>query len=152
MKYKKQIVTGALALSLLIAGSSVFAATPQDLGIKSQISYQKNTKTDKTAKSNTIVGTISAISDTGFTLDIKNLKTKLISSVDVKTDTTTIYKKDGVNATVLDLAVAQKAITVGTLDKTNNILTARTVKIITKAVVPKSKKNTKTSKIPAKTN
>ncbi|MFA6586255.1 MAG: hypothetical protein WCS86_03805 [Candidatus Paceibacterota bacterium] len=138
MKYKKQIATGALAISLLIAGSPVFAATPQDLGIKNtQSVYQKQNKNNKNIKvkvkgrTNTI-GTISAMSDTGFTLEIKNMKAKTTSSVDVKTGTTTKYTKNGLSATVSDLIVGQKVIVTGTLDKTTNILTAKQVKIVTK--------------------
>ncbi|MFA5841057.1 MAG: hypothetical protein WC847_02170 [Candidatus Paceibacterota bacterium] len=140
MKYKKQIATGALAISLLVSGSSVFAAGPQDLGIKNvQPIHQKEGKGEKglrirrTGKAN-IVGTIGVLSSTGFTIDVKNLKTKQISSVDVKTDASTTYKKDGISATLSNLAVGQKVIVVGTLDKTTNILTAKTVKIVTKAV------------------
>lgn len=135
-KYKKQIATGALAFSLLVGGSSVFAATPQDLGIKNvQSTYQKHSKTNKKTKTllqkrNNTIGTISAINDTGFTLEIKNLKTKVTSSVDVKTNTSTIYSKNGVKDTATDLAVGQKVVVIGTLDKTTNILTAKQVKIV----------------------
>lgn len=132
-KYKKQIVTGAIALSLLISGSSVFAATPQDLGIKSANTYQKQTgvKQVKTGvkKQNSIVGTVSAINGLDFTIDVKNLKTKVISSVDVQTNTSTTFSKNGISATISDLAVGQKVIITGTLDKTTNILTAKKVKI-----------------------
>ena len=137
MKYKKQIATGALAISLLVSGSSVFAASPQDLGIKNVHStYQKQNKNNKNLKNrkmgkNNIVGTIGALTATGFTVDVKNMKTKVASSVDVKTDTSTTYKKDGISATSLDLAVGQKVIVAGALDKTTNILTAKTVKIVT---------------------
>lgn len=134
MKYKKQIVTGALALSLLVGGSSVFAATPQDLGIKKvQQTYQKqskNLKIKNKGSSNTI-GIISAINGTGFTLDIKNLKAKTTSSVDVKIDTLTIYSKNGIKTTIADLAVGQKVVIIGTLDKVTNIITAKQVKIVT---------------------
>ena len=51
MKYKQHIATGALAISLLVSGSSVFAATPQDLGIKNtQQVYQKQNKSLKIKK------------------------------------------------------------------------------------------------------
>jgi len=138
MKYKKQLATGALALSLLIGSSSVFAATPQDLGIKnSQPIYQKQNKNTlkikNTGRSN-IVGTISAINGSGFIIDIKNMKTKVTSSVDVKIDTSTTYRKNGLKASVADLAVGQKVIIIGTLDKTTNIVTAKQVKIIIKNV------------------
>lgn len=146
MKYKKQIATGALAISLLVGGSSVFAATPQDLGIKNtHPTYQKQNKNPKIKKNigkSNIVGTVEAISGTGFTVNVKNMKNKTTSSIDVVTDSSTTYKKDGLNATIADLAVGQKVIVAGTLDKTTNILTAKTVKIITKvAIVKKVKKN-----------
>jgi hypothetical protein len=132
MKYKKQIATGALAFSLLISGTNVFAATPQDLGIKNTTQTQKqnkNLKVKKTGKSN-LVGTISSITSAGFMVDVKNKKTKITSSVDVKTSAITKYSKNGVSASISDLAVGQKVIVVGTLDKTTNILTAKTVKIV----------------------
>ena len=146
MKYKRQIATGALAISLLVGGSSVFAATPQDLGIKKvQSTYQKQNKVSKiknTGKSN-IVGMIGVINDTGFTVEIKNLKTKVSSSVDVLTNTGTVYSKNGINATIADLIVGQKVIVTGTLDKTTNIVTAKTVRIITKTVtISQNKKGT----------
>ena len=72
------------------------------------------------------------------------MKTKTTSSVDIVTNTGTMYKKDGLSATVADLAVGQKVIVLGTLDKTTNILTAKTVKIVTKAMTPKVKKVKKT--------
>jgi hypothetical protein len=133
MKYKKQIATGALAISLLVGGSSVFAATPQDLGIKnSQQIYQKqnksNSKVKNVGRSNT-VGTVSSISSTGFVVDVKNRKTKATSSVDVATNGMTTYSKNGVKAEASSLSVGQKVIVVGTLDKTTNIITAKTVKI-----------------------
>ena len=133
MKYKKHIATGALAISLLVGGTSVFAATPQDLGIKntSQV-YQrqdKNSKVKKAGKSKE-VGTVSLISSTGFTVDVKNLKNKTTSSIEVITDSNTVYSKNGLTASATDLAIGQKIIVVGTLDKTTNILTAKTVKIV----------------------
>jgi hypothetical protein len=136
MKYKKHIATGVLAFSLLISGSNVFASTPKDIGIKNvQPTYQKQNKNNKnlkiknTGKNNT-VGTISAISNTGFTVNVKNMKTKITSSVDVKTDIGTGYSKNGINAKVSDLSTGQRVIVIGDLDKTTNILTAKTVKIV----------------------
>ena len=131
MKYKKQIATGALAISLLVGGSSVFAATPQDLGIKNtQQVYQKANKTSKkTLGKSKTVGIVGSISGLGFTLEVKNLKNKTTSSIDVNTNTGTTYSKNGITATATDLALGQKVIVVGTLDKTTNIITAKTVKI-----------------------
>lgn len=137
MKYKKQIATGALAFSLLISGSSVFAATPRDLGIKNgQQIYQKqnkNLRIKNKRRSNT-VGTISAITNAGFTIQIKNMRTKTTSSVDVKTNTSTKYSKNGISALVSDLSVGQRIIVIGDLDKTTNIINAKIVKIATKTI------------------
>ena len=134
MKYKKQLATGALALSLLVGGTSVYAATTQDLGIKNVHStYQKQNKPNQAVvlkKKNNKVGTVAALTATGFTLDVKNMKAKTTSSVDVKNDVSTVYTKDGAKATVSDLAVGQKVIASGTFDSTTNILTAKTVKIV----------------------
>ncbi|MEI6280409.1 MAG: DUF5666 domain-containing protein [bacterium] len=145
MKYKRQIATGALAISLLVGGSSVFAASPKDLGIK--ITQQSNQKTNKkvtTTRNNTTVGTIGAINNSGFTVNIKNLKTKVISSIDVITNSLTSYKKDGISSSPSDLALGQKVNVYGTLDKKTGTLTAKSVRIITK-VASSIKKNTKTT-------
>ena len=156
MKYKKQLATGALALSLLVSGSSVMAFSPQDLGIKNvQKTYQKQNKSNSKMmgfrKGNNLVGTVSALTSTGFTVNIINMKTKVASSVDVVTNTATVYKKDGLNAVAGDLQVGQKVIVVGTLDKTTNILTAKKVKIITKVPLLKEKIN-KVENMTTKTN
>ena len=137
MKYKRQIATGALALSLLVGGSSVFAATPQDLGIKKeQHVYQKQNKNNKNvpniknkSKSN-ITGMVSVISDTGFTVEVKNAKAKTTGAVDIKTDASTTYTKNGMKASVSDLAIGQKVVVIGVLDETTNIVTAKQVKIV----------------------
>ena len=67
-------------------------------------------------------------------------KRQVASSVDVVTNIATTYKKDGLDAIATDLLVGQKVVVSGTLDKTTNILTAKTVKIVTKAQVVKVKK------------
>ncbi len=139
MKYKKHIATGALALSLLVGGSSVFAASPQGVGIKSvQSNYQKNGRKN-------IIGTVDAVSDTGFTVEIKNMKTKISTSTDVTTNTTTEYSKNGATATASDVTVGEKVIVGGTIDKTTGIVTAKTVKIVPK-IVAKIHKTKITSK------
>lgn len=136
MKYKKHIATGALAISLLVGGSRVYAATPQDLGIKNvEQTYQRQQKNnkhlkDKNRERNNVVGSVSAVNASGFTLELKNMRTKVILSVDVKTDANTVYKKNGLDASSSDLVVGQKVIVVGALDKTTNILTAKIVKMV----------------------
>lgn len=151
MKYKKQLATGALALSLLVGGSTIYAASPQDLGIKSvgkfYQKYNKNREREgmELRKQNNTIGVIEALTSPGFTVSVTNRKTKIAYSVDVKTDATTIYKKDGLEASLPDLSVGQKVIVQGPLDKTTNILNAKKVKIITKDFAPKVKKELKTA-------
>ena len=153
MKYKKQFATGALAFSLLIGGSNVFAATPQDLGIKNvQPTFQKQNKPSKTVKSKKgkdVVGIVSSINSTGFAMDIKNLKTNVTVSAEVSTNTATVFTKNGTNVTSADLLVGQKVIVNGTLDPVTNIVTAKQVKIVTATTV-KTKVN-KAKKIAPKT-
>ena len=132
MKYKKQIATSALALSLLVIGSSVYAAVPQDISVKSvQPSQQKINKSVKSKKDNIVIGTISAISDTGFTVETKNLKTKAVSSIEVKTGSSTIYRKNGIVIKSSDLTIGEKAIISGSLDKKTSIIIANKVGINT---------------------
>jgi len=134
MKYKKQIATGALAISLLVGGSSVFASTPRDLGIKKEHQvYQKQDKNIKVrhkGRRNT-VGTIASINSSGFMVEVRNKKTGVVSSVEVKANASTVYQKNGIETTISDLAVGQKVVVVGNLDKTTNIVTAKAVKIVT---------------------
>lgn len=139
MKYKKHIATGALAFSLLVGGSVVFAATPQDLGIKNtQSTFQKQHKNEKNTKierkADNVIGVVSAIDTTGFTVDVKNFKTKVSQSIEIKTDATTVYRKNGITAMPSELIVGQKVIIVGSLDRTTNIMLAKQVKIVTKAM------------------
>ncbi|MFA6301281.1 MAG: hypothetical protein WC609_02940 [Candidatus Paceibacterota bacterium] len=133
MKYKKHIATGALAISLLVGGTPILAATPQDLGIKNiQYLHQKQNKNFKIHKEGrrNIVGTITMMNDTGFIMEIKNVKTNTISSVDVNTDTLTKYAMNGTIATYSDLRVGQKVIVAGKLDKATNIINAKRVRIV----------------------
>lgn len=137
MKYKKHIATGALAISLLVSGSSVFAETTQDLGIKGvQHIYQKQNKENKNLrvknrKRSNVVGTISAINDNGFVIEIKNMRRKSMLSADIQTDINTTYKKNGLVSPKSDLAVGQKVVIVGNFDKATTIIIAKTVKIVT---------------------
>jgi len=143
MKYKKQIATGALALALLVGGTNIFAASPQDLGIKNVGKvYQKQNKVNPkgVGQKNNTVGTVSALTSTGFTVSVKNMETKITSSVDIVTNVSTKYTKDGLKATAADIVVGQKVIVVGTFDSATNILTAKTVRIVTKISKPKAVK------------
>ena len=73
----------------------------------------------------------SLISSSGFVIGVTNMKTKTISSVEIATSANTTYSKNGINTIESALNVGQKVIIAGNLDKTTNILTAKTVKIVT---------------------
>lgn len=135
MKYKKHIATGVLVLSLLVGGSSAFAEIPIELEKENTyLIYQKQNKSfenHQKTKRNNLVGNISVTNTNGFTIEIKNKSTKQISSIDVITGNFTIYKKNGLTATINDLETGQKVIIKGTEDNANNSITASLVKIVT---------------------
>lgn len=143
MKYKKHITTGALALSLLLGGSTAFAQAPQDKTNRSGLTnfevrlHQKAKQVSrKKQKNNHEVGIITALTTTGFTLETKNLKTNEVTSVDVRTTSTTVYSKDGASSTALDLAPGQKVIVKGDIDPTSHVITATKINTVTK--IPKT--------------
>lgn len=133
MKYKKHIATGVLALSLLVGGSSAFAEIPVELERGSTAPlYQRQSRGFENyarIKRNNLVGNISMINNNGFTIEIKNKKTGQISSVDVITDNSTIYKKNGLDALLSDLVIGEKVIIKG--DNANNSIISSSVNIIT---------------------
>ncbi len=135
MKYKKHIATGALAISLLVGGSAAFASGPHDLGIKdTQPTYQRHMKGMKNMpkiRKNRVVGVITALNDTGFSLEVKGKRLNNIFTIDVKLDDNTIFTENGILVTKDKLAVGQKVLVFGPLDKTTKILTAKKVKIVT---------------------
>ena len=94
-----------------------------------------------------MIGTVSALTSTGFTVDVKNMKTKTTSSVEIKIDSSTMYSKDGKVSTVSDLVSGQKVIVVGNLDSTTNIVTAKQVKMITNIIKPNKFKKVEVKKI-----
>ena len=73
---------------------------------------------------------VSFLTNTGFILNVKNLKSNTASSIDITTNASTVYKKDGFSASALDLFDGQKVIVSGILDETANILNAKTIKIV----------------------
>jgi hypothetical protein len=74
---------------------------------------------------------VSFLTNSGFILNVKNLKANTASSIDITTNASTVYEKDGISASALDLLVGQKVIVSGILDETANILNAKTIKIVT---------------------
>lgn len=94
--------------------------------------YKKHIATGVLAFSLLISGSPGVVSDvgaSGFTLRVANFKTRSTSSLDVRTDDSTTYSKNGIDAQISDLSVGQKVIVTGNLDETANTLIAKKVKI-----------------------
>ena len=105
--------------------------------IKTYQTYQRQNKDGKKQKirnkgKRSTVGTISMINDTGFIIEVKHFKTKVVSSADVKVDSSTVYRKNGMKVGISDLVVGKKVIVIGNLDKTTNIIAAKKVIIVIK--------------------
>lgn len=136
MKYKRRIVTGAIALSLLV-GSPTFAASTQYSHSNVARSAEHSARRDQfKKKANHVVGFVTGVNGSTFTFEThkgkQNKKAEIKTlSVDVQTNANTIFKKNGGNATLADLMVGQKVIVTGPVDATSQILTAVEVKIVT---------------------
>ena len=141
MKYKKQITTSVLALSLLMVSSSVFAATnvvPQGAIVNHVETKAKETKETTRAKTkNSVTGIVSVVSadGTSFTVTVKNRKTSTTTSFDVQTTAATKITKDGKLTTMADVALNTKVIVSGKVDSTTNTISATKVRLVTKKVV-----------------
>lgn len=137
MKYKRRIVTGAIALSLLV-GSSTFAASAPHSTSHIARSAEHATRRDQfKKKANHVVGTVTGINGTVFTFETHTGKQKRKGanvktlSVDVQTQANTKFQKNGALAVLADLAVGQKVIVTGPIDATSQIIAASKVKIAT---------------------
>lgn len=136
MKYKRRIVTGAIALSLLV-GSPTFAASTQYSNTHVARSAEHSARRDQfKKKANHVVGTVTGINGSVFTFETQAGKKKKGAdaktlSVDVQTQANTKFHKNGVEATLADLAVGQKVIVTGPIDAASQIVAALDVKIVT---------------------
>ena len=136
MKYKKQIATGALTLSLLINGSAVFADTPIDISTKKSHTYIQNHKNKNLngniqfKKRKNIVGTIISINNSGFILEVHNKKNKIIKSLDIIIKSKISYIKNGVKAHKEDIKIGKRVIVFGFLDRSANVVIPDKIKII----------------------
>ncbi|MCX6755454.1 MAG: hypothetical protein NT068_02860 [Candidatus Nomurabacteria bacterium] len=151
MKYKKQITTSVLALSLLMVSSSAFAATnvvPQGATVNHVETKAKETTHAKTK----VTGVVSVVSADGasFTVTVKNRKTNTTTSFDVQTTAATKFTKDGKLATMADVALNTKVIVSGKVDSTANTISANKVRLVTKKVAMNPSKESKIDK--TKTN
>jgi hypothetical protein len=145
MKYKQRIMTGAIALSLLVGtpSSSVHASSyyPASGITKTSHSTSRSTTSRRpyiSRKANHAVGTITGLNTAGFVFDTHAASKAL--SVDVQIQSDAVFTKDGLPATSADLAVGQKVIVSGPVDTTSQILRATKVNIVTAAF---DKKNAK---------
>ncbi len=157
MKYKRKITSGALALTLFVGGSSAYAANvqgPAAASVQPTHSFHSKAEAKSGQRSrhgarglglnhNRVIGKVSAITSTGFTLEAHGPKPfhhdGIASSThpemvafDIRTTGSTVYQKDGATSTVADLAVGQKVVVVGTIDSAAQVVSATKVNIITK--------------------
>ena len=156
MKYKQRIISGAFALTLLVGGSSSVRAYAHAEGARGDVfatsarsgalsvKNQKNLRT----KINHTVGVVTAVSGSGFTFEVHHkqhvsstVPVEKVLSIDVQTTPATTIKKDGLNATFIDLAIGQKVIVTGQIHAADLIVNATKVDIVTKplAVLDKRK-------------
>ena len=145
MKYKKHITAGVIVLSLFVGGSSALAATQQGR-VAQHYGFVKNSHQTNKIKNNRLVGSITAVNATGFTVENKNLKTKSAVSFEVQTTSTTTFSKDGATATFSDIALGEKVIVGGKVDAVSRIISATKVNIVTKTPIHKFSKKTKKEK------
>ncbi|MES2985803.1 MAG: hypothetical protein V4686_01590 [Patescibacteria group bacterium] len=143
MKYKQRIITGAFALTLLVGGTSsikTYAATSTGssyaTSTRNGALHMKDPNKIRSRVKHS-VGTITAVSGTGFTFEVhhKHASTtkgvEKVISVDAQTTATTTIKKDGLAATFADLAVGQKVIVSGQIHAADLIINATKVDIVT---------------------
>lgn len=157
-KLKRRITSGALAITLFVGGSSSAYAAHIQGSAQTQSGAQtvgqhrmrggQNGQTHDFLglglNHNRAIGEIVAVTSTGFTLEVHNPKhnskaqrgttgaAPAMVPFDIKTTASTIYQKDGAAATAVDIAVGQKAVVVGTIDSTAQIITAEKINIVTK--------------------
>lgn len=142
MKYKQRIITGAFALTLLVGGTSsikAHAATSGSAYMPSARNGAIHVKDPSKERVKHTVGTITAISGTGFTFEVHHAhassnKRKVplkVLSVDAQTTSATTIKKDGLPATFADLTVGQKVIVSGQIHTADQIINATKVDIVT---------------------
>jgi hypothetical protein len=158
-KYKRRITSGALALTLFVGGSSAYAAnihgfagggtgvglgrpvsTSQFLTIKDLPRGRHGHRGGLGLNHNRVIGEVVSLTSTGFTLEVHGHKAMRNATgtppamvpFDIRTSAETIYQKDGATSSAADLAIGQKAIVIGTIDPTAQIVTATKVNIITK--------------------
>ncbi|MEN9604372.1 MAG: hypothetical protein RJB39_57 [Candidatus Parcubacteria bacterium] len=137
MKYKRRIVTGAIALSLLVGGPT-FAASGGQAAAHITRSAEHASRRDQFKniknKANHVVGAVTGINGTVITFVTQAGKNSLGAktvSIDVQTNSHTTFEKNGLAATFKDIVVGQKIIVTGSIDATSQTITARKVKIAT---------------------
>ena len=95
-----------------------------------------------------IGGTVTTINGTSFTITMKGrgkmAPTSTPITYTVNTDSNTIFMKDNTTSTISDLAIGQRIIASGTIDKTSLTVAATKISITTKPMIkPVMKVNTK---------
>ncbi len=137
MKYNRRILTGAIALSLLV-GAPTFAASSQHIHthVTRSAEHASRRGGQFKQKANHVVGTVTGVNGTVITFITHAGKNKTDTeaktlSIDVQTSADTTFQKNGVVATLADVVVGQKIIVTGPVDAASQMITASKVKIAT---------------------
>jgi hypothetical protein len=155
MSKKSIVLAGSmLVLSIFVAVPAMAATITKHVKTTHTISLPKNKgKGTITPRANMSTGTVSAINlnGTSFTLTSKKMtktgttRTSTPITITVNTNSTTLFKKDGVATTFSALAVGQTVLVNGVKDTNNTIANAISVNINTRpATWPKTTTSTKT--------
>ncbi len=134
MKYKRRIVTGAIALSLLI-GSPTFAVSVEGAHAVRASEQATRRQSIHKKKGHHIVGVVTGISGSVFTLQThagkKSINAGKALSADIHTGVDTGFEKNGLKAILSDIQVGHKVIVNGVVDIHSQTIHAKKVKIIT---------------------
>jgi hypothetical protein len=155
MLKKSIVIAGSvLVLSLFVTTGALAANTKHTSKTNLTSGMHSSVKSKGMMKplSNMSFGTVTAVNGSSFTITSKKMgKTSTTTStpvtITVNTSSTTVFKKDGVAATLGDLAVGQTVSVNGVKDVSGTIANAKSVNINTKPMVwPKGVKSAKNTK------
>jgi hypothetical protein len=127
---------GIIASAATLVGGTVSAATPGHMAPQGRMPHagQAWEKSTITRRLHGVLGTVSSINGTSFTVTTVNRfnSTTPNHTFTVNTSTTTTYTKDGQAATLTDLATGERVMIQGTVDTSSLTIAATKVNIVTK--------------------
>src|ERR1035437_9950292 len=157
MLKKSIVIAGSMLVLSLFVTTGALAATTKHTKITSKTTIATGMHTFAKGKGmmkplqNMSFGTVSTVHGSSFTITPKKMgKTSTITTtstpvtITINTSSTTVFKKDGIAATLGDIAVGQTVSVNGVKDVSGTIVNATSVNINTKPMVwPKGVKSVK---------